>query len=80
MEFAPVPTATHNVPFHVTPRPMGEMGPVTGVQLMPSVEQAMLFVPVPTATHNVPLNATPLPKFEKMLVPIPVQVAPSSVE
>ena len=37
----------------------------------------MLFVPPPTATQVDPLpHATPLPKFEKMLVPIPVQVMP----
>ena len=51
----PLPTATYNVPFVCTERPsfvkilLEES--ITGVQLFPSVEWAIVQFPLPTATH-----------------------------
>jgi hypothetical protein len=41
----PSPTATHLIPFHATPRPIVEKILVPNpVQLIPSLEYAMVFV------------------------------------
>ena len=62
--FVPVPTATHNVPFHAIPFPVPEDPNKESSDLIPSQsipfdEYAIVFVPSPTATHNVPFHATP---------------------
>jgi hypothetical protein len=56
MVLVPLPTAIQVVPLHATPLPKIEkmlaLGPVTGNQMMPSLEYAILFRPNPTATHS----------------------------
>ena len=47
------------------------------VQVMPSVEYAIVLVPEPTAVHLNPLQFTARPDNEKVVVPKPDQVMPS---
>ena len=49
--------------LNATPCPLSEkiFLPVTPVQIIPSVECAILFAPLPTATNVVPFHATPSP-------------------
>jgi hypothetical protein len=69
MVLVPDPTATHNDPFHATSKPEVEKGDdVTGFQVIPSDEVAIVLVPDPTATHNDPFHAIPCPILEKTLV------------
>ena len=74
----PIPTATHKLPFHATPRPeLLNIVVPRPVHVIPSGEVAIVFVPVPTATHKLPFHATANPLEVNTVFPLPVQVVPS---
>ena len=58
----PDPTATHNDPFHATPKPISNRVVALTVQLVPfvelKIEAAVPPTVLPTATHNDPFHAT----------------------
>jgi hypothetical protein len=61
--FPPDPTATHRVPFHVTPFPaVVKQLDAAAVHAIPSVEYKMVFPPVPAATQRDPFHAIPFPE------------------